>query len=168
MFDSDPPAHVTTIRALFERPRNHNLKSCPLKAWLGATDADVLGYSVSPSSVHSNAAKASALILMPTPRDLTQLRSLLGGLSYYRKFLQELSGRIRPITAVLKEGVKFSFTPTMEVIVRDMLTELATPPVLVFSDRDAVEDSPRLPGCPATLASAFLPLRLSRSISTTP
>ena len=29
VFDSDPTAHVKTIRALFERLRKHNLKVCP-------------------------------------------------------------------------------------------------------------------------------------------
>ena len=51
--------------------------------------------------------------------------------------------QICPITALLKKGAKFSFTPSMETIVRDMLTELATLPVLVFPDWDAVEDGSR-------------------------
>ena len=40
VFDSDPTAHVKTIRALFERLRMHTLKLSPSKAGLGATDAD--------------------------------------------------------------------------------------------------------------------------------
>ena len=51
--------------------------------------------------------------------------------------------RIRPITALLKKGVKGLFTPSMEAIVRDMLAELAAPPVLVFPVWDAVEDGSR-------------------------
>ena len=77
------------------------------------------------------------------PRNLKQLRSLLGGISYYRKFLPDMSKRIRPITALLKKGVIFSFTPSMEAIVRDILAELAAPPVLVFPDWGAVEDGSR-------------------------
>ena len=80
---------------------------------------------------------------MPMSRGLKQLRSLLGGLSYYRKFLRNVPKRIRPTTALLKEGFKLLFTPTMEAIVRDMFAELAAPPVLVFPDWDAVEDGSR-------------------------
>ena len=36
VFESDPAAHVQTIRTLFERLRKHNLKSSPSKARLGA------------------------------------------------------------------------------------------------------------------------------------
>ena len=77
------------------------------------------------------------------PSDLRQLRSLLDGLSYYRIFLADMSKRIRPITSLLKQGVKFVFTPSMETIVRTLLEELSAPPVLVYPDWDAVADDSR-------------------------
>ena len=81
---------------------------------------------------------------MPMPTNLSQLRSLLGGLSYYRKFLPNLSKRIRPITDLLKKNVPFVFTKEMEVIVRDLLKILTEKPVLCFPDWDAVQDGSRL------------------------
>ena len=77
------------------------------------------------------------------PRDLKQVRALLGGVGYYRKFLLDLSKRIRLITSLLRKGVKFEFTPAMEVIVREIITELAAPPIFVFPDCDAVADGSR-------------------------
>ena len=121
--------------------RSNGLKLSPSKARLGATDAAFLGHSISPAGVRPNAEKVLALTLMPMPRDLKQLRSLLGDLSYYLKFVPDMSKRIRPITVLLKKGIKFLFTPSIEVIVRDMLAELAAPPLLVSPDWDAVEDA---------------------------
>ena len=80
---------------------------------------------------------------MPTPTDIKQLRSLLGGLSYYHKFLPNMTCRIRPLTTLLKMGAAFDFTSTMEDTVRALLVELATPPILVFLDWDAVVDTYR-------------------------
>ena len=80
---------------------------------------------------------------MPTAKDLQQLRSLLGGLSHYRKFLRDTTKRIWPITSLLKQGVKFVFTPSMEAIVRELLRELSTPPILVYPNWDAVTDNSR-------------------------
>ena len=77
------------------------------------------------------------------PRDLKQVRALLGGVGYYSKFLRDSSNWIRPITSLLRKGVKFEFTPAMEFIVREILAELATPPILVFPDWDAVADGSR-------------------------
>ena len=68
------------------------------------------------------------------------MRALLGGVGYYRKFLRDMSKRIRPVTSLLMKGVKFEFTLGMEIIVREILAELAAPPILVFPDWDAVAD----------------------------
>ena len=57
VFDSNPTAHVKTIRALFERLRKHNIKFSPSKARLGATDAVFLAHSISPTGVRPNVQK---------------------------------------------------------------------------------------------------------------
>ena len=66
------------------------------------------------------------------PTNLSQLRSLLGGLSYYRKCLPNLSKRIRPITDLSKKNVPFIFTKEMEAIVRDLLKILTDNRFSVF------------------------------------
>ena len=76
------------------------------------------------------------------PSDITELRSFLCGLSYYRKSPTDMARRIRP-TALLKKGVKFDFNPDMEDIVRSLLVELTAPPILVFPHWDAVTDKSR-------------------------
>ena len=50
-----PAVHVNTMRALFERLRKHNLTFSPSKAFLGATDTDRLGHSISLAGVRPNA-----------------------------------------------------------------------------------------------------------------
>ena len=77
------------------------------------------------------------------PKDEKQLRSLLGGLSYYRKFLPQMAKRTRPITVLIKKGAASQFTAEMEEIIRELLAELAAPPVLVYLDWDGVFDGCR-------------------------
>ena len=103
VFDSDRTAHAKTIHALFERLRKHSLKLSPSKASLGATDADFLGHSLTLAGVRPNAEKVSVFIKVSMPRDLKQVRALLGGVEYYRKFLGDLFKRIRPITSLLTQ-----------------------------------------------------------------
>ncbi|CAB1107749.1 unnamed protein product [Ectocarpus sp. CCAP 1310/34] len=45
---------------------------------------------------------------MPPPTNVKQLRSLLGGLSDYRKFLKNLANKVRPLNSLLKQGVPFN------------------------------------------------------------
>ena len=58
---------------------------------------------------------------MSMPRDVKQLRSLMGGLSYFRRFLQNMAKHMRPVTALIKKGAPFVFTSHMEAIVRELL-----------------------------------------------
>ena len=85
----------------------------------------------------------SALINMPMPMDVNQVRALIGGTNYYRNFLPDLSKRLRPINSLLRKGVKFAFPPAMEKLVREILAELATPPIMVFPNWDAAADGSR-------------------------
>ena len=56
----------------------------------------VTGHQVSPAGMRATAEKTSELITRPMPQDLKQVRALLGGVGYYRKFLRDLpSGSAR-------------------------------------------------------------------------
>ena len=144
VFDSDPVVDVQTIRSLFERLRKHNLKLSFSKARLGATDANFLGHSISPAGLSPNEEKVSALTNMPMATEASQqMRALMGGVNYYSNSLLDLSKRLRPINALLHNGFMLAFTPAMEKLVREILAELTTPPVLVFPDWDAVADGSR-------------------------
>ena len=78
IFDSDPTAHVKTMRTLFVRLRKHDLNVSTSKARLWATDTEFMGHSISSAGVRQNGAKFCALRKMRTPRDLKYVRTLLG------------------------------------------------------------------------------------------
>ena len=141
--DDCPIRHVATLATFFARLRLHKLKLYPDKSRIGAARVDFLSHVISADGVRPNDDRVAALTRMPMSTDIKQLRSLLGGLSYYRKFLPNMACRIRPITALLKKGAAFDFTSTMEDTVRALLAELAALPVLVFPDWDAVIDTSR-------------------------
>ena len=141
--DDCPLHHVATLAAFFARLRLHKLKLSPDKSRIGAAHVDFLGHIISADDVHPNDDRVAALTRMPMPTDIKQLRGLLGGLSYYRKFLPNMARHIRPITAFLKKDVACDFTSAMEDTVRALLAEFAAPPILVFPDWDAVIDTSR-------------------------
>ena len=98
VFDPNPEAHVLNIKEFLKQLRKQNLKRSRSKASIGATDAEFLDHTISRAGVRPNADKVAALMDMTMPLDIKQLRSLLGGLSYYRKILADVAKRVRPIT----------------------------------------------------------------------
>ena len=141
--DDSPIRRIATLATFFARLRLHSPKLSPDKARMGIARVDFLGHVISADGVRPNDNRVAALTRMPMPTDIKQLRSLLGGLSYYRKFLPNMAHHIRPITALLKKSAAFDFTSAMEDTVRALLAELAAPPILVFPDWDAVIDTSR-------------------------
>ena len=141
--DDCPIQHVATLATFFARLRLHKLKLSPDESRIGAARVDVLGRVILADGVHPNDDRVAALTRMPMLTDIKQLRSLLGGLCYYRKFLPNMARRIRPITVFFKKGVAFDFTSTMGDTVRALLAELAAPLILVLPDWDAVIDTSR-------------------------
>ena len=75
----------------------------------------------------------------------------MSGVNYHRIFLPDLSARIRPITALLRKGVRFAFMTAMEKLVLELLVELTAPPVLVFPDAVADGTSPFHVNCDACI-----------------
>lgn len=90
---------------------------------------------------------------MLMPRDVPQLQLLLGGLSYFRKFLPNLCKQPHALNQLLKQAVSCQFTDDMEIIVGGLVQELSEPPVLVFLDWDAVEEESHVfqPYCDASI-----------------
>ena len=121
----------------------HNLKISPSKSEIGAQKTSFLGHTISPRGVKPEAKKGDALRKLPMPNNVSELRSLLGELSYCRKFLPSLSRRLEPITRLLKKDVPFSFDAEMDAVVREILKVLTKPPVLVYLDFEAARDGSR-------------------------
>lgn len=127
----------------FRRLKKRHIKVSSGKARIGATTANFPGYTISAGGYSSNYDKVAVFTRIPMPTDKKQLRSLLGGIDNYGKFLPNISRHLRLINALLKQGATFDFTLTMETTVRNILLELAKPPILVYPVRDAVGDNSR-------------------------
>ena len=113
--DDCPLHHAATLATFFTRLHLHKPKLSPDKSRIGAARVDFLGHVISADGVRPNDDRVAALTRMPMPTNIKQLRSLLGGLSYYRKFRPNMAPHIRPITALLKKGAAFDFTSAMEI-----------------------------------------------------
>ena len=85
------------IERFFERLTIFDLKLAPKKAYTGVRVIKFLGHRVSAKGVEPNPEKVEAMSKLPMPSNVSQLRSLLGALSYYRNILPQMSTVTRPL-----------------------------------------------------------------------
>ena len=124
--------YVRDLESFLERLTLFDLKLAPKKAYLGVRTINFLGHRVTAKGVEPDPDKVKAMTNLPMPTNISQLGSVLGALSYYRKFLPQMATITRPLNNLLKKEVKFVFTTEHVEIVQLLLKRLASPDVLAF------------------------------------
>lgn len=88
------------------------LKDCGLtvnceKCEFNLEEIEFLGYKINKEGILPCDRNKEAVLKAPHPKDLGQLRSLLGLISYYRNFIPNMASVLAPLYELLKKDVKF-------------------------------------------------------------
>ena len=113
-FSKNGEHHMCDPRRFLERLTRFDLKLAPNKALLGAAETVFLGHKISSEGAGPDPGKVKAMKEMPMPQNGSQLTSLLGALSYYRRQFPKMAARTRPLNSLLRKGVKLEFSPYHE------------------------------------------------------
>ena len=90
------------MREVFRRLRKYNLKLQPDKCEFLRKEVTFLGHKISERGVKPDACKVESVKNFPTPKTVKQLKSLLGLVGYYRKFIPQFSKIAAPLHKLLK------------------------------------------------------------------
>ena len=72
--------HPQALAKILQRSREHNLKMNPKKCVFGVSSGKLLGFIVSKRGIEIDPNKAKAIAEMPPPKNLKELRGLIGRL----------------------------------------------------------------------------------------
>ncbi|XP_059277863.1 uncharacterized protein LOC132032067 [Lycium ferocissimum] len=123
--------HLQDTRMVFERLRRYQLRMNPLKCAFGVTSGKFLGFIVRHRGIEIDQAKVDAILKMPEPRNIHELKSLQGKLAYIRRFISNLAGRCQPFSHLMKKGVPFKWDTSCTNAFKSIKSYLMKPPVLV-------------------------------------
>ena len=85
---------------------------------------EYLGYTLSSNGI-AKGSKVDAIQLMPAPTDVSSLRSFLGSVQFYAKFLPNLATVTEPFYHLTKKDVKWNWGPSEQAAftkLKEMLT----------------------------------------------
>uniref|UniRef100_A0A2N9GC74 Reverse transcriptase domain-containing protein n=1 Tax=Fagus sylvatica TaxID=28930 RepID=A0A2N9GC74_FAGSY len=99
--------HLGILRKVFDRCRLYKLKMNPLKCAFGVSAGKFLGFLVHNRGIDVDPAKASAIATMKAPTSHKELKSLLGRLSYIRRFIPGFGSSDSRVHTLMKKGVPF-------------------------------------------------------------
>ena len=71
------------------------------------TSVQYLGHTINAEGLHATDAKLKAIVDAPSPTNVTELRSFLGLLNYYGRFIPNLASLIHPLNNLLRHDVNW-------------------------------------------------------------
>src|SRR5664279_757191 len=128
--------HLVTLRDLFSRVRQANIKLKPTKARVGYTQIQFLGSIVSEGQVRPNNESIEKILNAPRPRTKKGVRSLVGCVNWLRKYLPRAAKLLKPLTDLTanKASEVVKWGPEQEKSLDEIKQILVNKPVLSIYD----------------------------------
>ncbi|XP_050553385.1 uncharacterized protein K02A2.6 [Spodoptera frugiperda] len=101
--------HLSNLRAVLERLRKTGLTVKLSKCSFLQESVKYLGYIIDKKGLRPDTNKLEAISNAPRPENITQLKSFLGMLNYYGKFISNLSTLLYPLHNLLKKEVRWKW-----------------------------------------------------------
>lgn len=126
--------HLELLGNIFERLLSAGLTLSEDKCQFCRPELRYLGYVVDRQGLHVDPEKVAAVLNIPTPKNATEVRRLVGMASWYRRFVANFSTTIAPLTALLGKHKKWHWSEECEKSFRTIKNALASAPVLTCPD----------------------------------
>lgn len=130
----DIRSHILNLRSIFQRMREFNLKLQPDKCEFLRREVCYLGHVITEQGVKPNPEKIKAVTEFPIPKSPRDIKSFLGLVSYYRRFIPDFSKTAKALTSLLKKEVAFKWENEQHLAFDTLKRKLTTAPLLIYPD----------------------------------
>ena len=127
IFSPDMKTHTEHVKKVLDCLHKVGLRAHPEKSIFGASQVEYLGHMVSADGLSPTKAKVAAILALPSPRNLSELRCIMGILNYYRLYIPGFSQIAAPIYQLTGKDAKWAWTTEREAAYQQLKQLLATP-----------------------------------------
>ena len=128
--------HLSHIRQVFERLRQHKLFCKKEKCFFGRKSVEYCGYVVSEAGIATQPEKVKAIQNWPRPTDVKDIRSFIGLTGFYNRFIPDYAGIIAPLTDLLKKDQPFYWSNKSENAFKEIKAAFIKRTMLAYPDLD--------------------------------
>lgn len=135
IFSKSLQEHVHHIKLIFDKLRQFNLKIQLDKSEFLCRNVAFLGHVITPTGIKPNPLKIEAVVKFPIPKNVKEIKSFLGLIGYYRRFISNFAKVVSPFTKCLKKGAKINIDDPDYISAFELCKELLTnAPILAYPD----------------------------------
>lgn len=140
--------HLKILREVLRRLMDAGLTLSQEKCHFCKPELKYLGYVVNAKGLLVDPDKVDAIVRIPTPTTVAEIRRIVGMASWYRRFVPNFSTVVAPLTSLLKKNANFIWDDTCERAFKEIKERLIAAPILSCPDF-------KLPFCIQADASAY-------------
>ena len=128
--------HDVRLREVHNHLAHYKLTPCLEKLVYCVTRVHFLGYILEDGGVRADPERLSAFQNIQTPVNKQKLKSVLGTLQYYCRFMKSFSSAAAPLHDLLKKTSRFHWTDAHECTLRELIAVMVkSAPLTVFDPR---------------------------------
>ena len=132
----DEEDHLHNLEQVLKLFTEHGLRLKKEKCIFLAKSVEYLGHQISKEGIQALPSKVDAIAQAPEPKNVQELRSFLGLLNYYGKFIKNLSSILYPINQLLQASHKWEWTQECQEAFTEAKKQLTSSDVLTHYDPD--------------------------------
>ena len=99
--------HLERLNSVLEVLSSRGLRLSKEKCSFSQSSVQYLGHVIDKNGLHPLADKIKAISAAPPPKNVTEVKSFLGMLQFYSRFLKNLATVIEPLTRLLRKNCVF-------------------------------------------------------------
>jgi hypothetical protein len=99
-------------------------------------EVSFLGHIISEGGISTDPSKVKDLLSWNTPQNVSNNKSFLGLVGYYRRFIEGFSKISKPMTELLAKDKTFEWTPRREASFQELKKRLNMTPILTMPDME--------------------------------
>ena len=130
--------HVDHLRKVFRLLRQNELYVKKEKCFFALGEVGFLGHHIRDGKLMMEEGKIKAIQEWDPPTKVPQLRSFLGLVNYYRRFINGYSARAAPLTDLLKKGKAWTWDEKCQQAYEDLKKAVTEEPVLALPNHTKV------------------------------
>lgn len=110
----DDNEHFQNLSKVLTRLNEYGLRANREKCEFFKNEISYCGHVIDKHGLQKSQEKIEAVLKAPKPENVSQLRSYLGLVNYYHKFLPNLASVLYPLNALLQTGAKWNWSKQCE------------------------------------------------------
>lgn len=132
----DFESHLESLTKVFDRLISAGLTVNREKCQFCLPQLKYLGYVVDRLGLRVDPEKVEAILNIPSPSNVSEVRRFIGMTSWYRRFVKDFSTLVSPLTQLTKKNIRWNWTNECEHSFQTLKERLVSAPILNCPDFD--------------------------------